>query len=171
MHAYKFSGGTWDRGVLVERTDKLTAISCAAAQFCAVVDSAGNAFTYSGASWSPPHRLGPTEMSAVSCPTAAFCMATSTAAPLYAYSNGRWAPSGPLVTADGGPVHLTSVSCATATSCVATGGTNGYAYSGGTWARGVFVQHSKEKLTAISCASGSFCVAVDAGGTAYTYSG
>jgi serine/threonine protein kinase len=170
MHAYKFSGGTWARGVLLERTNKLTSISCPSAGFCAVVDSAGNAFTYSGASWSPPRRLGSTEMSAVSCPTATFCMATSTAAPLYAYSGGAWSPSGPLATADGGPVHLTSVSCATATSCTATGGTNGYAYSGGNWARGVFVQHSKKKLTSISCASADFCVAVDAGGNAYTYS-
>jgi hypothetical protein len=170
MHAYKFSGGTWARGVLLERTNKLTSISCPSAGFCAVVDSAGNAFTYSGASWSPPRRLGSTEMSAVSCPTAAFCMATSTAAPLYAYSGGTWRPSGPLATADGGPVHLTSVSCSTATSCTATGGTNGYAYSGGTWARGVFVQHSKKKITSISCASADFCVAVDAGGNAYTYS-
>jgi serine/threonine protein kinase len=171
MHAYKYSGGTWGRGVLLERTNKLTSISCPSAGFCAVVDSAGNAFTYSGASWSAPHRLGTTEMSAVSCPTAAFCMATSTAAPLYAYSGVTWAPSGPLATADGGPVHLTSVSCATATSCMATGGTNGYAYSGGIWARGIFIQHSKNKLTSVSCASGDFCVAVDAGGNAYTYSG
>ena len=31
MHAYKYSGGTWDRGVLVEPSNKLTAISCASA--------------------------------------------------------------------------------------------------------------------------------------------
>ncbi len=82
MHAYKYSGGTWDRGVLVESSNKLTAISCASAGFCAVVDSAGNAFTYSGGSWSPPRRLGTTGMTGVSCPTAGFCMATARPRPV-----------------------------------------------------------------------------------------
>jgi serine/threonine protein kinase len=167
MHAYKYSGGTWARGVLVERTNKLTAISCASAQFCAVVDSAGNAFTYSGSSWSGPRHLAATGMPGVSCPTDGFCMAGSMTTP-YAYSGGKWSPSGPLVTADGGPVHLTSVSCPTASSCEATGNADGYAYSDGSWARGVVVHHS-DKLTAVSCASADFCTAVDSGGNVYTY--
>jgi Protein kinase domain len=168
MHAYRYSGGTWARGVLVESSNKLTSISCASATFCAVVDSAGNAFTYSGSSWSAPRRLAATGMSGVSCPTAGFCMAAGTATP-YAYSGGRWSPSGPLTTADGGPVHLTSVSCATGSSCVATGNADGYAYSDGGWARGVVVHHSN-KLTSVSCTSAGFCTAVDSGGNAYTYS-
>jgi serine/threonine protein kinase len=167
MHAYKYSGGTWDHGVLVERTNKLTAISCASAQFCAIVDSTGNAFTYSGSSWSGPRHLAATAMPGVSCPTAGFCMAASMTTP-YAYSGGTWSASGPLVTADGGPVHLTSVSCPTASSCVATGNADGYRYSGGSWARGVVVHHS-DKLTSVSCASAGFCTAVDSGGNAYTY--
>jgi hypothetical protein len=168
MHAYKFSGGSWARGVLVERTNKLVSISCPSATFCAVVDSAGNAFTYAGNSWSAPRRLSSTAMTGVSCPTASFCMASSTAT-LDAYSGSGWSPSGPLVTADGGPVHLTSVSCATASSCVATGNADGYAYSNGSWARGVVVHHSN-KLTSVSCASADFCVAADSGGNVYTYS-
>jgi serine/threonine protein kinase len=168
MHAYQYSGGTWARGVLVERTNKLVSISCPSATFCAVVDSAGNAFTYAGSSWSAPRRLGSTAMTGVSCPTASFCMASSTAT-LDAYSGSGWSPSGPLVTADGGPVHLTSVSCATASSCVATGNADGYAYSNGSWARGVVVHHSN-KLTSVSCASADFCVAADSGGNVYTYS-
>ena len=168
MHAYKYSGGTWDRGVLVESSNKLVSISCPSATFCAVVDSAGNAFTYAGSSWSAPRRLSATAMTGVSCPTASFCMATSTAT-LYAYSGGGWSPSGPLTTADGGPVHLTSVSCATASSCAATGNADGYAYSNGSWARGVVVHHSN-KLTSVSCTSADFCVAVDSGGNVYTYS-
>ena len=168
MHAYKYSGGTWARGVLVEGTNKLTAISCASAQFCAVVDSAGNAFTYSGGAWSAPHRLAATGMLGVSCPTASFCMAAGMTTP-YAYSGGTWSPSGPLLTADGGPVHMTSVSCSTASSCVATGNADGYAYSDGSWARGVVVHHSN-KLTSVSCGSADFCVAADSGGNVYTYS-
>jgi protein kinase-like protein len=168
MHAYRYSGGTWARGVLVESSNILTSVSCASPQFCAVVDSAGNAYTYSGSSWSPPRRLATTGMSGVSCPTAGFCMAAGTATP-YAYSGGRWSPSGPLITADGGPVHLTSVSCATASSCTATGNADGYAYSGGSWARGVVVHHSN-KLTSVSCPSAGFCVAADSGGNVYTYS-
>ena len=168
MHAYKFSGRAWDRGVLVESSNKLVSISCPSATFCAVVDSAGNAFTYAGSSWSAPRRLSATAMTGVSCPTASFCMATSTAT-LYAYSGSGWSPSGPLTTADGGPVHLTSVSCTTASTCVATGNADGYAYSNGSWARGVVVHHSN-KLTAVSCPAADFCTAVDSGGNVYTYS-
>jgi serine/threonine protein kinase len=168
MHAYKYSGGAWDRGVLVESSNKLVSISCPSATFCAVVDSAGNAYTYAGSSWSAPRRLSATAMTGLSCPTASFCMASSTAT-LDAYSGSGWSPSGPLKTADGGPVHLTSVSCATASSCVATGNVDGYAYSNGSWARGVVVHHSN-KLTAISCAAADFCAAVDSGGNVYTYS-
>jgi serine/threonine protein kinase len=168
MHAYKYSGGTWARGVLVESSNKLVSISCPSAQFCAAVDSAGNAYTYAGSSWSAPRRLSATAMTGLSCPTAGFCMATSTAT-LYAYSGSGWSPSGPLTTADGGPVHLTSVSCGTASACVATGNADGYAYSNGSWARGVVVHHSN-KLTSVSCPSDGFCVAADSGGSVYTYS-
>jgi serine/threonine protein kinase len=168
MHAYKFSGGAWDRGVLVDSSNKLVSISCPSATFCAVVDSVGNAFTYGGSSWSAPRRLSATAMTGVSCPTASFCMATSTAT-LYAYTGGGWSPSGPLTTADGGPVHLTSVSCATASSCEATGNADGYAYSNGSWAKGVVVHHSN-KLTSVSCTAADFCTAVDSGGNVYTYS-
>src|SRR5580693_3847629 len=168
MHAYKYSGGAWDRGVLVESSNKLVSISCPSATFCAVVDSAGNAYTYAGSSWSAPRRLSATAMTGLSCPTASFCMASSTAT-LDAYSGSGWSPSGPLTTADGGPVHLTSVSCATGSSCVATGNVDGYAYSNGSWARGVVVHHGN-KLTSVSCASADFCVAADSGGNVYTYS-
>ncbi len=168
MHAYKYSGGTWDRGVLVEPSNKLTSVSCASAQFCAAVDSGGNVYTYSGSSWSAPRRLSSTTMTGLSCPTASFCMASSTAT-LDAYSGSGWSPSGPLTTADGGPVHLTSVSCSTASSCAATGNADGYTYSNGSWARGVVVHHGN-KLTSVSCASADFCVAADSGGNVYTYS-
>ena len=169
MHAYRYSGGTWARGVLVERSNILNSVSCASASFCAAVDSDGNAYAYSGSSWSPPRRVSNNGLSFVSCPTAAFCMATSTATTPYAYANGAWSLSGPLASADGGPVHLTSVSCATASFCMATGNLDGYAYSDGTWSQGVFVHHSN-KLTSVSCPSADFCVAVDSGGSAYTYS-
>ena len=129
MHAYKYSGGTWARGVLLERTNKLAAISCPSAGFCAVVDSAGNAFTYSGASWSPASAARRHRDVRAVVPDRHLLHGHEHRAPLFAYSAGTWSPSGPLATADGGPVHLTSVSCATATSCTATGGTNGYAYS------------------------------------------
>ena len=143
MHAYRYSGGTWARGVLVESSNKLVSISCPSATFCAVVDSAGNAYTYSGSSWSAPQRLSSTAMTGCRArrPASAWPRARTT---LYAYSGGAWSPSGPLTTADGGPVHLTSVSCATASSCVATGNADGYAYSDGSWARGVVVHHSNK---------------------------
>jgi len=168
MHAYRYDGGSWARGITVDQKNKLTSISCASASFCATVDNAGNVFTYTGSSWSAAHQLSSTAMTGVSCPTAGFCMATSTAT-LYAYSGGNWAPSGPLATADGGPLHLNSVSCATASACTATGNADGYAYSNGSWAKGVVVDHSN-KLTSVSCPAADFCTAVDSGGSVYTYS-
>ena len=144
MHAYKYSGGTWARGVLVESSNKLVSISCPSATFCAVVDSAGNAYTYSGSSWSAPRRLGSTAMTGV-VPDGQLLHGHKHGHPVRV-SGSRWSPSGPLTTADGGPVHLTSVSCATASSCAATGNADGYAYSNGSWARGVVVHHSN-KLT------------------------
>ena len=167
MHAYRFAGGTWARGVLVEKTNKLISISCPSSTFCAVVDSAGNAFTYSGSAWSAPKHLSDTAMVDVSCGAAGSCMAAGMTTP-YAYSGGAWTPSGPLVTADGGPVHLTGVSCSSATVCEATGNADGYAYSNGSWAKGIVVHHS-DKLTSVSCPSADFCVAADSGGNVYTY--
>jgi hypothetical protein len=168
MHAYKISGGTWDRGILVQSNNKLISISCPSATFCATVDSAGNAYSYSGSSWSAAHQLTTNAMTGVSCPTVGFCMAASTDTP-YALSGGHWSPSGPLHSADGGPVHLTSVSCSSASSCEATGNADGYAFSNGSWARGIVVHHSN-KFTSVSCPSADFCTAVDSGGSVYTYS-
>jgi hypothetical protein len=168
MHSYRFTGGTWGRGVLVEKTNKLISISCPSSTFCAVVDSAGNAFIYSGSGWSAPKHLSDTTMVDVSCGAAGSCMAAGQTTP-YAYSNGAWTPSGPLVTADGGPVHLGAVSCSSASTCEATGNADGYAYSGGHWAKGIVVQHTN-KLTSLSCPSADYCVATDSGGNVYTYS-
>ena len=170
-HGYAYSGGHWARGVLVEQaTNMLTSVSCASAQFCAAVDSGGNVYTYASGSWSKPRPVSRVGLSWVSCPTASFCLASGAGTALYAYSGGTWSPSGPLASADGGPVHLTSVSCATASACLATGNQDGYVYSNGHWARGVFIHHDKKKLTAISCAAADFCTAVDSGGNVYTYS-
>jgi hypothetical protein len=52
---------------------------------------------------------------------------------------------------------------------VATGNADGYAYSNGSWARGVVVHHSNT-LTSVSCPAADFCTAVDSGGSVYTYS-
>ena len=43
---YAYSNGSWARGVVVHHTNKLTSVSCAAADFCQAVDSGGNVFTY-----------------------------------------------------------------------------------------------------------------------------
>jgi hypothetical protein len=47
-NGYAYSGGTWARGVFVQHSKKkITAISCASADFCVAVDAGGNAYTYS----------------------------------------------------------------------------------------------------------------------------
>jgi hypothetical protein len=62
------------------------AVSCATASFCAAVDVAGDALTYSG-SWSAPDLVdSPRIFDAVSCASASFCAAVDTSgfAVLYA---------------------------------------------------------------------------------------
>ena len=146
------AAATWSGGQRIDTADGLTSVSCASADFCAAADSGGNAFTYSGGSWSAPQQLSSNGLSWVSCPTAGFCVATSNGSLLYTYSGGKWSSPTELFGDNGKPAHLTSVSCATATFCMATGNMHAYKYSGGTWARGVLVERNN-KLAAISCAS------------------
>jgi hypothetical protein len=47
LDGYTYSDGSWSRGVFVHHSNKLTAISCTAADFCTAVDSGGNVYTYS----------------------------------------------------------------------------------------------------------------------------
>ena len=162
----------WSGGQQIDTAASLTSVSCASEQFCAAVDSVGNAFTYSAGSWSGSKPLSNDGLSWVSCPTDGFCVATSNGSALYTFSGGQWSSPTRLLsgTGAGKPAQLTSVSCASASFCLATGNTHGYAYSGGSWARGVAVEHGT-MLTSVSCASAQFCAAVDSGGNVYTYSG
>jgi serine/threonine protein kinase len=146
------TAASWSGGQRID-TVGLTSISCAGAQFCAAVDSAGNAVTYSGGTWSGATPLSSDGLSWVSCPTVGFCVATSNGSALYTYSGGRWSSPTRLLSGAGAgkPAQLTSVSCASASFCLATGNTHSYAYAGGQWARGVAVEHG-HMLTSVSCA-------------------
>ena len=108
------TAASWSGGQRIDTADGLTSVSCASADFCAAADSGGNAFTYSGGSWSAPQRLSSNGLSWVSCPAAGFCVATSNGSVLYTYSGGKWSPPTELFGDNGSPAHLTSVSCATA---------------------------------------------------------
>ena len=164
------AAASWSAGQRIDAGHGLTSVSCASADFCAAVDSGGNAFTKSGGSWSPSQQLSSNGLSWVSCPTAGFCVATSNGSLLYTYSGGKWSSPTELFGVNGAPAHLTSVSCTSATFCMATGNMHAYKFSGGSWARGVLVERDN-KLTAISCASAGFCAVVDSAGNAFTYSG
>ena len=50
------AAASWSGGQRIDTADGLTSVSCASADFCAAADSGGNAFTYSGGSWSAPQR-------------------------------------------------------------------------------------------------------------------
>ncbi len=50
------TAASWSGGQRIDTADGLTSVSCASADFCAAADSGGNAFTYSGGSWSAPQR-------------------------------------------------------------------------------------------------------------------
>jgi hypothetical protein len=146
----------------------VAALSCASAAFCMAADTAGNAYRYSGGSWSQPQPVDSGGLSGVSCPAPGFCIAVSHTNNLYTYSAGTWSPAVQLVGADGNPANLTAVSCPTSSFCMATGAWDAYQYSGTGWSQGVLVQDT-DTFTALSCASAAFCMAADSSGKIFTH--
>jgi hypothetical protein len=154
---------------------QVTAISCAAANFCAAVVNDGSAYTYSGHSWALGKQLtvtgfNPVDLRAVSCPTTSFCMAVD-AGNADGFAGGQWT-RGPDIDPSGG---LTAVSCATPAFCAAvTDHGSVYLYTGGAWSGATQLGaagNQAVRLYSVSCPSTTFCMSVDDAGTAFTYSG
>jgi hypothetical protein len=160
----------WSAAQPIDANNGFASVSCPTSSFCVAVDSAGNAYTFSGASWSAGRQVDSSGngLNAVSCASSSFCAATDSGPDAFIYSNGRWSSTS-LVGSGGNRATLTSVSCPAVGFCVATGLNDAYTYSGGKWSAGRPVQINNQ-LTSISCATSSFCAAVDDGGYVYTYS-
>jgi hypothetical protein len=146
----------------------LVSVSCPSGSFCAAVDSAGNAVTFNGTSWSVPLTIdAATTLSSVSCPSASSCVAVDRSGNAVTYNGSIWGAPASI-----DPTHsLSSVSCPSASFCLAVD-INSYfvSYEGGSWSppAGLVI----EQLSSVSCPSASFCAAVNNGyGWAPTYDG
>ncbi|HEX3794898.1 MAG TPA: hypothetical protein VHV57_10405 [Acidimicrobiales bacterium] len=113
----------------------LTSVSCAfeADPFCVAVDNQGNAFTYSGHSWSSAHHLQNTsgDPAVVSCATTSFCIAADHSGQTFTYANGEWSTGARIDLSNGGNGQnnaITSISCATIAFCNAVS-SSGYEYT------------------------------------------
>ena len=146
----------------------LESVSCASVSFCVAVDTRGNAFTYSGSSWSAAEDIdGQVGLDSVSCPLASFCVAVDGAGSVLTYNGSSW--SAPTYIEEGTP--LVSVSCPSASFCVAVDGIgNALTYDGGSWSAPVVLDRAGNGLTGVSCPSASFCAAVDVDGKGFAYS-
>jgi hypothetical protein len=188
------SGLTWGTPAVLDGANSSTAPvlwpSCAPGDFCVIVDSLGNAITYSGGAWSKPvpadgavARANATANAGgqlraamrVSCASAQFCMATDTLGNWLAYNGTGWGTPSPMPLRGTTPGHVPVVSCAAPGFCLAVGGNQYDVYSNGTWSAPAGLPAGMRQsvpLTAgaqqgeayaLSCASATFCTAVGPG--------
>lgn len=163
-----FSGHAWSSPTTIDPNpgaQGLTSISCPTANFCAGVDSAGNAILYRG-SWGSPQKIDPAGgLTSVSCSSENFCVAVDSAGNAIAYQ-GSW---GSPKTIDAGD-HLVSVSCPAQDFCAAVSSAgNALMYQGG-WGAAKKIDAGGH-VTSVSCASRLFCAAVDRAGHRISYVG
>jgi hypothetical protein len=118
----------------------LVSVSCASASLCIAIDSRGNAFTYSGSSWSAPEDIeGQRGLDSVSCPSTSFCAAVDGAGSVLTYNCSSW--SAPTPIEEGTP--LDSVSCASASFCAAVDAVgNALTYNGSSWSAPVVLDRA-----------------------------
>jgi hypothetical protein len=172
--------GSWSGGTQVSSVaaDSLEGISCASPAFCVAVDALGDAYTYTGGTWSSGTQIeSQYELISVSCPSSSFCVAVDKSGNAYTDAGGTWSSPQPVTGAGG---SLESVSCPSSSFCVAGGNLSSgaavaYTYTGGTWSSGKQFG-SAGGLASVSCPSSSFCAAVgvttnsnSVNGYVYTY--
>ena len=160
---------TWASPSDVDSTDKLNAISCVSASFCAAADDAGDVLTYNGTTWtSPSHVDGSNDLDAISCASSTFCVAVDTSgnAAVYSGSPPAWSSASDV----DGSRSIDAISCPTTTFCAAVDA-SGHTLTdtSGAWLHPD--NDGSNDLDAISCASSTFCVAVDTSGNAIVWNG
>jgi hypothetical protein len=169
-----FTGRSWQRRPAVDRSDYITAVSCASTAFCELTSAGGLAASFTGTSWSRPVAMGIVagqQPQSLSCPAAGTCVASDASGNAFDLKNGRWRRvhlfSSPYIT---GPI----VSCASATRCIGviTSGAQFTTFNGTSWSRLRRVKGVSLGFGGVSClARTRVCVAVTADGTALTLRG
>lgn len=167
--AATFDGTTWSAASVFDPPHaRITDLSCAADDFCAIVDGSGYAALRTAGVWSQPTRVtGAVRLDTVSCASPTLCLAAGvfrdSAGVAYAgmaWFNGQgW--SAPF-SAGAGIVYLNAVSCPTEQFCMAVGGANpaglAQTWDGQSWSDPVPFDPDTAPLT-LSCASDTFCMA------------
>jgi hypothetical protein len=137
------------------------AVSCASAFFCAVVDQIGDAASFDGRTWSPPHKVDRrATFSAVSCVSRTFCMAGGNGR-VTAYTPAGW-QTPRLLDRRAGLGEPTAVSCASRAYCAMTTSGGWTTYNGVRWSRFIRARAANP----IACGAPGRCVGanvVDAG--------
>jgi hypothetical protein len=165
-YAATLTGTTWSAEVAVDPAfGTPTAVSCAAAPFCAVVSNTGAVVTRGASGWSLPHGLQrAVPMTAVSCASASFCVAIE-AGSAHTFNGTSW--SAPVHLADS--ESLSFAFCPTTSFCLVSDGSTYYTYNGTSWAAGASVEDPSTGSVpsgpiSMTCPSASYCAITRSGG-------
>jgi len=162
------AGGTWGSPIPVTGGTALSGISCVSSSFCTAVDTAGNAYTYNGASVTNYSGIDAgNQLDAVSCASNTFCAAVDNAGNALTFNGSSWTTESHV---DGTNV-LTGVSCPSTSFCAAVTRSGDVLYYGSGSFGLPSVFDGGNHPTSVSCVSSTFCVAVDGQGNALSYNG
>jgi len=125
--AYRFDGHRWQTAGQLDVSNPTggsepnvgSGVACPSARFCAALDDFGEAFVWSGSSWSGPHSFDPallTASDAVSCASARFCQVVDERGLATAWNGRSWSPARRI---DPTNDNLADVSCPSNGFCVA----------------------------------------------------
>jgi len=127
-------------------SNNLVQVSCPTTTWCAAVDQKGNAYTYSGGTWSGPSLIDPgyaadadvgaEELDGISCQSTTFCMAVSYLDGFATYNGSTWTAMSTRHVSGAIPnASFTGVSCSTSTFCAVSDFLSGEAavYNAGAW--------------------------------------
>jgi hypothetical protein len=174
--AGRFASLVWQAPLLVDPYGSPQSVSCAASNFCALVDDHGRAAVYTNGDWPAPAPVdAAVAIDSVSCPTVGFCMAVDASGSALAFSGGAWSKP---VKIDKAPfAELTSVSCSSPGFCVAVDSLgDGFVYTGRSWSppasadSGAWSAASRDDAS-LSCPVDGFCVGVDPAQNFFYYVG
>ncbi len=143
--------------VTVDGANSLEAVGCAPTGYCAAVDAEGNAFAYSGGSWTGTSGDWGS-VSSISCVSPVFCMSASGG--ISQWNGEQWTMPDSFSDAS----SFAGVSCPTVSFCTAvdqSGGT--FLWNGVSWSGPVRIEPAPASATAIgvsvtgiSCPSGTY---------------
>lgn len=125
--AYRLSGRRWVHAGFIRTSEPhggsepnvASAVSCSGSHFCAALDDFGEAFTWAGSRWSPPHRFDANLLDgfdAVSCHARTACMGVDENGFATRWNGTTWSRK---LRIDRSRAGLVDVSCATARVCMA----------------------------------------------------